>query len=114
MSRPFCLAVFDALSSILGGYLSLWSWLKSSLLVSLGGLGLRQAAFHALLPSSAQSVSRVVPALKALSSTVGWSDWSSLSDVDVPLSQCHLSRSIDQVQEPSHLPFLMLETGCLW
>ena len=35
----FDLAIFDAVLSVLGDCLSLWSWLKSPLLVLLGGLG---------------------------------------------------------------------------
>ena len=36
----------DAISDLVGGHLPEWSWLKASLLVSFGGLGLLQASLY--------------------------------------------------------------------
>ena len=55
--------VCDALSDIVGSPISDWSWLKASLPVSRGGLGLRQSALHA----PAAYVSSIVATLPLVS-----------------------------------------------
>ena len=97
---------------MVGGYLSVWSWLKASLPVSLGGLGLRCASLYA---SSAYIISFVhskplvaeilgkmpsLPehfssALSSLAEAAGSPGWTTLEKIDVPLHQRSLSRVID-------------------
>ena len=109
----FDLAMFKALSDLVGGSLSDWSWKKASLPISLGGLGVRQASLYASaayigsLDQSKQLVSNILghhpptpvslsPTLEDLALASGREDWTSLEEVDVPLRQRALSRVVDQ------------------
>ena len=109
----FDLSMFDSLSDLVGGSLSDWSWLKASLPISLGGLGVRRASSHASaafvgsLDQSRELVSDILgyapptsqhlaPTLEDLVSSTGRDNWSSLERVDVRVRQRALSRVIDQ------------------
>ena len=101
-----------ALEGILGGPISVWSWLKASLPCSKGGLGLRSAALHApaaFLDSTLRSRSlaeclagcsmplsaHVEDALTSMAQAAGRPDWVSLDQLDCPLRQRALSAAID-------------------
>ena len=106
-------SMLEALSDLVGGPLPEWSWLKSSIPSSLGGLGICRASLH----SSAAYISSldqfrplvarilghtpVVPkhiasALKDLAEAAGKQDWATIKDIDIPFHQHHLFRVIDQ------------------
>ena len=96
-------------------HLSDWLWLKASIPVYLGGLGIRWALLHApaaIIGSYVQGQSLIVdilghspspsphlsPALADLAVATGRADWSSdLQSLDVAPSQHQLSQAIDQV-----------------
>ena len=102
----------DAVSDLVGGNLSVWSWLKASLPVPLGGLGLRRASLYASatyissfvhskplvaeilgkMPSLPEHFSS---ALSSLAEAAGRPGWTTLEKIDVPLHQHSLSRAID-------------------
>lgn len=63
----FDLAMFDSLSDLVGGSLSEWSWLKASLPISLGGLGVRRASFF----SSAAYISSLDQSEELVSNILG-------------------------------------------
>ena len=101
-----------ALSDIVGGPIPEWSWLKASLPCSLGGLGLRQALLHApaayigswqqcyslmsaILEHSPAPPLVIPGCVSALAESAGRPEWSSLQDIDVPLTQRALSKSLD-------------------
>ena len=101
-----------ALEDILGGPISVWSWLKASIPCSKGGLGLRSAALHApaaFLDSTLRSRSlaeclagcsmplsaHVEDALTSMAQAAGRPDWVSLDQLDCPLRQRALSAAID-------------------
>lgn len=109
----FDVVLRSAVSELVGSRKSDWSWLKATLPVSLGGLGIRLASYHApaaLIASVSQSaplVSQLLgrdppplpflcSAVSSLSSSAGQSSWLTLEDIDVPLKQKQLSRVIDQ------------------
>ena len=102
----------EACSDIVGGPISEWSWSKASLPVSMGGLSLRQASLHAsaayigswmkcrslsgdILGHSPPLPSVFLACVSALADAAGRSKWLSLRDVDVPLTQHALSKSVD-------------------
>ena len=102
----------DALSDIAGGPIPEWSWLKASLPVSMGGLGLRRALFYAptayigswqkckplisdILRHSPAPPSVFPGCVAALAASAGRPEWLSLQDIDVPLTQRALSKSVD-------------------
>ena len=97
---------------IVGAPLSDWSWLKSTIPVSLGGLGIRFASTHAsaaYISSSIQSTNLVVgilnrspllsshinSTLSHLTLVANWPNWSSTEEIDVPICQRRLCRAID-------------------
>ena len=102
----------DAVSDLVGGHLPAWSWLKATLPVSLGGLGLRRASLYApaaytssfvqskplvakilgKMPSLPEHFSSV---LSHLAGAAARPDWATLENIDVPLRQRSLSRAID-------------------
>ena len=105
-------SIRGALSDLVGGPLPEWSWLKASLPSSLGGLGLRRALFHApaafigslrqanflmcsILGHSPSAPPLLPNCISALSVAAGRPEWLSLLDIDVPLTQRALSKSID-------------------
>ena len=109
----FDLSMYESLSNLVGGSLSDWSWLKASLPISLGGLGVRRAslfssaAFIGSLDQSKELVSDILgytppisvhlaPTLEDLASASGRDDWSTLERVDIPLRQRALSRVVNQ------------------
>ena len=113
-------ALYNSVSEIVGAPLSDWSWLKSTLPVSLGGLGIRLASTHAsaaYISSSIQSTNLVVgilnrspplyshinSALSHLDSVANQPNWSSTEEIDVPIRQRHLCRAIDQARFNSFL-----------
>ena len=102
----------DVVSDLAGCPLSDWSWLKSSLPSSLGGLNIRHATLYAptnFIVSLHQSESLVsdilghpvkaplhLPyAINALAKSVARPDWISIESIDVPLRGHSLSHSID-------------------
>ena len=102
----------SAVSDIVGAQLSDWAWLKATLPVSLGGIGVWLASYAAaaFISSVSQSSSLIAQlldqpsplslphlplVLSSLFSSAGHSDWSSLESIDVPLQQRHLSWVID-------------------
>ena len=111
--EAFDVVLRSAVSEIVGAQLSDWSWLKATLPVSLGGIGVRLASSYAasaFISSVSQSSSLIVQlldqpsppslphlplVLSSLSSSAGRSDWSSLESIDVSLQQRHLSWVID-------------------
>ena len=97
--------------SFAGGPLPEWCWLKAALPFSMGGLGLRWALFHApaayvgSLKQSHSLISSILghpPAtfsflpgcISALSKAAKRPEWLFLQDVDVPIHQRALSKSI--------------------
>ena len=112
-TRAFDLVIRESLEAIVGGPVSDWSWLKASLPSSLGGINLRSAYLHApaayvassmgsrpLVESMLDLPSCLPPhfdsALAALSSATSQPLWLSADDINVPLHQRTLSRSIDE------------------
>ena len=102
----------EACSDIVGGPIPEWSWLKASLPSSMGGLGLRQALHHSpaayigswvqckslsggILGHSPPPPSVFPVCVSDLAETAGRPEWLSLQDVDVPLTQRALSKSVD-------------------
>ena len=102
----------EACSDIVGGPIPEWSWLKASLPSSMGGLGLRQALHHSpaayigswvqckslsggILGHSPPPPSVFPVCVSDLAETAGRFEWLSLQDVDVPLTQRALSKSVD-------------------
>ena len=102
-----------------------WSWLKASLPSSRGGVNLRWASSHARAAFIASSTSSqdlvdqilhqppspaidpdlnqpsnpstdLTLALEALSTSASRPEWQLLDDIDVPLTQHHLSAAIDE------------------
>ena len=84
-----------------------WAWLKASLPCSLGGLNIRWASLHASLLQSEFLIGEILGdnlgtfihlpiTLSALAVSARKPDWCTISDVDVPLRQRHLSRCIDE------------------
>ena len=113
-------ALYNSVSEIVGAPLSDWSWLKSTLPVSLGGLGIRLASTHAsatYISSSIQSTNLVVgilnrspllsshinSALSHLDLVANQPNWSSTEEIDVPIRQRHLCRAIDLARFNSFL-----------
>lgn len=107
--------MLSSLSASIGAHLDQWSWLKASLPVSMGGLGLRKAAVHSAaayyssLHGSASTLEDILGYLPDLSPLLdsccpllaqhaARPDWVSHQDiqVDTPLSQRSLSAAIDQ------------------
>ena len=103
----------DSLSDLAGCPLSDWAWQKASLPSSRGGLNLRRASLHApaafvssvaqtrnlvasITGSDPQPPSHLDGAISALSEAAGRPDWVSMDEIDVPLRQRPLSRSIDE------------------
>ena len=90
MLLPLSMVLFSMLSwDMAGSPISDWSWLKASLLVSRGGLGLRQSALHA----SATYVSSIVETLSLVSEV--------LSSCSLPAVFNH---SISSLAEAAHCP----------
>ena len=110
----FDAVIFDSLSELVGGSLTSWSRCKAALPIKLGGVGLRLASEHSpaiflasviacsplILSLSGQEVppSYVSAALAALASSADLSDLTSISDLDLPISQKSLSGLIDRVK----------------
>ena len=112
---PNALEAFDSLmrntlSDLAGGPLPDWSWLKASLPSSLGGLNIRLASLHApaayigsfqqcrplvadIIRHAAQQPAHFPHAIRALAVAVARPDWSSIDDIDVSLTQRHLSHA---------------------
>ena len=106
--------MYDFISDLAGGPLSDWSWLKASLPVSYGGLGIRRASLHApaafigsyaqgqsliedILGHSPSTSPHLSPALADLALAAGRADWSSdIQSLDVSPCQHQLSQAIDQ------------------
>ena len=112
-SSEFDTSMRRTLESIIGGPVSDWSCLKSTLPSSRGGLNLRSASRHApaaFLSSYAASlplVERILgqhpgpsphttAAVSALANAAAMPEWLSLEDIDVPVRQRHLSLAIDE------------------
>ena len=110
----------ECLSDLAGGPLSDWAWLKASLPSSLGGLNIRSANLHApaaYISSLAQSghliaeimgrpstpSTHLADAVSELASAAEMPAWVSVDDIDVPLHQRSLSRSIDEASYNSLL-----------
>ena len=110
----------ESLADLAGGPLPDWAWLKASLPVSLGGLGIRRASLHApaaFIGSLCQASSLVAgilgyppgdsihlpSAISALANAAGKPEWASIGDIDVPLRQRTLFHTID---EASHADLL--------
>ena len=102
----------EACSDIVGGPIPEWSWLNASLPSSMGGLGLRQALHHSpaayigswvqckslsggILGHSPPPPSVFPVCVSDLAETARRPEWLSLQDVDVPLTQRALSKSVD-------------------
>ena len=105
--------ILSSLSESIGAHLSQWSWLKASLPVAMGGLGLRKAATHsgAAYYSSLHNSSLVLeeilgsapdlsPFLDScrplLSQAAARPDWITHQDLDTPITQHSLSSAIDK------------------
>ena len=101
------------ISDLIGAPLPEWSQLKSSLPISLSGLGVRRAAQHAsaaylasinqskdlmadMLCCSPPLSDHLTSSLSSVALAANRSDWSSIADIDIPISQKHLSYAIDQ------------------
>ena len=112
-SSEFDISMRRTLESIIGGPVSDWSCLKSTLPSSRGGLNLRSASRHtpaAFLSSYTASlplVERILgqhpgpsphttAAVSALANAAAMPEWLSLEDIDVPVRQRHLSLAIDE------------------
>ena len=113
-SSEFDISMRRTLESIIGGPVSDWSCLKSTLPSSRGGLNLRSASRHtpaAFLSSYTASLPLVewilgqhpgpsphtTAAVSALANAAAMPEWLSLEDIDVPVRQRHLSLAIDEV-----------------
>jgi hypothetical protein len=109
----FDILMFEALSDLVGGPLPEWSWSKANLPVSAGGVGIRSAPLHAsaafigsyhqCLPLICEMLGhhpapsiRFASSFADLSLAANQPSWSSLGDIDFPISQRSLSRSINQ------------------
>ena len=103
----------EALSDLVGSPLSDWAWLKASLPSSSGGLNIRRATLHApatyigsfsqaqplvsdILGHPAKHPPLLPMALVSLQQATARPDWVLLQDIDVPLTQHCLSRTIDE------------------
>uniref|UniRef100_A0A1X7SVN2 Reverse transcriptase domain-containing protein n=1 Tax=Amphimedon queenslandica TaxID=400682 RepID=A0A1X7SVN2_AMPQE len=113
VTMDFDAIIFDFLSELVGGSLTSWSRCKAALPIKLGGVGLRLASQHSsaiflasvtacsplILSLSGQEVppSYVSAALVAFASSAELSDLTSISELDLPISQKSLSGLIDKV-----------------
>ena len=112
-SSEFDTSMRRTLESIIGGPVSDWSCLKSTLPSSGGGLNLSSASKHApaaFLSSYSASLplverilgqhpgpsSHTTAAVSALANSAAMLEWLSLEDIDVPVRQSHLSLAIDE------------------
>ena len=102
----------NALSDIVGGPVPEWYWLKASLPCSLVGLGLRQTLLHApaayigsleqckplnsaMLGYPPARPCNIPECVSAVAESAGRPNWLSPGDVDVPIAQHALSRSLE-------------------
>ena len=105
--------MWDALCDLVGGLLPDWSWLKASLPSSLGGLSIQRASLHApaayigsyqqcrslmssILGHAGHQPVHLSAAITSLAVAASRLDWESINDIDVPITQHSLSRSIDE------------------
>ena len=111
--NSFDVLLHDALSDLVGSPLPDWAWLKASLPLASGGVGIRHAVLHApaayigsffqsqplissILGRSAKHPPLLATALDSLRQAAARPDWVLLQDIDVPLTQFCLSRAIDE------------------
>lgn len=128
MNESFDSVILSFLSDSLGAHLSSWSWLKASLLVSMGGLRLRKAAVHSaaycaslccsasILEDVLGSTPILAPFLDAcrplLSHSAARPEWISHQDINVPISQCsRLLLSIKPLSPPCWFWHLVFNLG---
>ena len=94
--------MLEALFDLAGGPLSNWAWKKASFPSSLGGLGIRWASLHAPAAyiSSLDQCSALVTeilrgSLSCLAEAASRPEWLTIQEIDVPLRQHSLCRSVD-------------------
>ena len=112
----------EALSDMAGSPLSDWAWEKATLPTTFGGLVLRLGSLHApvaFLCSVAASLNlvqsilgyhpiappQVQDSVLALAEVTKFTSWRSIDDIDVPISQHQLSRTVDEARFDSFLQF---------